>query len=58
VPKLTTIPRKTNVKAGVVSMFNIPDAKQAAYQPLNDNGLGVENTEAACFIPDILPPAV
>jgi hypothetical protein len=51
VPKLTTMPRKTNVKAGVVSMFNIPDAMQTAYQLRNENGLGVENTEAAYFIP-------
>jgi hypothetical protein len=31
VPKLTTTPRNTNVRAGAVSMFNIPDAMQAAY---------------------------
>ena len=32
VPRLTTTPRNTNVKAGTVSMFSIPDAMQAAYQ--------------------------
>jgi hypothetical protein len=56
VPKLTTIPRKTNVKAGVVSMFNIPDAMQTAYQLRNANGLGVENTGAAVFIPQLSEP--
>jgi len=54
VPKPTTIPRKTNVKAGVVSMFNIPDAMQTAYQLRNANGLGIENTEAANFIPSLV----
>jgi len=54
VPKLTTIPRKTNVKAGVVSMFNIPDAMQTAYQLRSANGLGIENTEAANFIPSLV----
>jgi hypothetical protein len=54
VPKPTTIPRKTNVKAGVVSMFNIPDAMQTAYQLRNANSLGIENTEAADFIPRLL----
>src|SRR5256885_5260252 len=32
VPRPTTTPRNNNVKAGAVSMFNIPDAMQAAYQ--------------------------
>jgi hypothetical protein len=32
VPRPTTTPRNTNVRAGAVSMFNIPDAMQAAYQ--------------------------
>jgi hypothetical protein len=32
VPKPTTTPRNTNVRAGAVSMFNIPDAMQTAYQ--------------------------
>jgi hypothetical protein len=32
VPRPTTTPRNTNVRAGAVSMFNIPYAKQAAYQ--------------------------
>ena len=32
VPRPTTTPRNTNVRAGAVSMFNIPYAMQAAYQ--------------------------
>ena len=32
VPRATTIPRNSNVNPGAVSMFNIPDAMQAAYQ--------------------------
>ena len=32
VPRPTTTPRNTNVRVGAVSMFNIPDAMQAAYQ--------------------------
>jgi hypothetical protein len=35
-------------------MFNIPDAMQTPYQPRNANGLGIENTEAADFIPWLL----
>jgi hypothetical protein len=52
VPRPTTIPRNTNVRAGAVSMFNIPDAMQAAYQPTQtDNGLDAINTGAAPFYP-------
>jgi hypothetical protein len=32
VPRPTTTPRKTNVRAGAVSMVNIPYIMQAAYQ--------------------------
>jgi hypothetical protein len=32
VPRQTTTARNSNVSAGAVSMFNIPDAMQAAYQ--------------------------
>jgi hypothetical protein len=32
VPRPATTPRNTNVRAGAVSMFNIPDAMQTAYQ--------------------------
>jgi hypothetical protein len=32
VPRPTMTPRNSNVRAGAVSMFNIPDAMQAAYQ--------------------------
>jgi hypothetical protein len=39
VPRPTTTPRNTNVKAGAVSMFSIPDAMQAAYQQTK-RGLG------------------
>jgi hypothetical protein len=31
VPRPATTPRNTNVRAGAVSMFNIPGAMQAAY---------------------------
>ncbi|HEY0423737.1 MAG TPA: hypothetical protein VGC82_10480, partial [Rhodopila sp.] len=37
-------------------MFNIPDAMQTAYQLRNANGLGVENTGAAVFIPQLSEP--
>jgi hypothetical protein len=39
VPRPTTTPRNTNVKAGAVSMFSIPDVMQAAYQQTK-RGLG------------------
>jgi hypothetical protein len=45
------MPRKTNVKAGVVSMLNLPGARQTAYQLRNANGLGDKNTGTADFIP-------
>ena len=52
VPRPTTTPRNTNVRAGAVSMFNIPDAMQAAYQPTQTyNGLDAINTGAVLFIP-------
>src|SRR5215212_5111863 len=52
VPRPTTTPRNTNVRAGAVSMFNIPDAMQATYQRRQSNsGLDVTNTGAAPFIP-------
>jgi len=35
VPRLTTTPRNTTVKAGAVSMFSIPVTMQAAYQQTN-----------------------
>jgi hypothetical protein len=50
VPRLTTTPRNTNVKAGAVSMFSIPVAMQAAYQQTKRD-LGVKNTGAAEIIP-------
>jgi hypothetical protein len=39
VPRLTTTPRNTNVKAGAVNMLSIHVAMQAAYQQTN-RGLG------------------
>jgi hypothetical protein len=42
VPKPTTTPRNTNVRAGAVSMFNIPDAMQTAYQRTQSTAASVK----------------
>jgi hypothetical protein len=51
-PRQITITRNSNVNAGAVSMFNILDQMQTAYQRVQSKPrLGDENTEAASFIP-------
>jgi hypothetical protein len=42
VPRLRTTPRNTNVRAGAVSIFNIPDAMQTAYQRTQSTAASVK----------------
>jgi len=48
-PKATTIQIKSNVNAGAVSMFNIPDAMQTAHQRMESNTASVMETPRSRF---------
>ena len=51
VPRRATTTRNTNVRAGAVSMFNIPDAMQAVYQETQPTAASMESHQGRVVHP-------